>query len=698
MAVLQNIRNKAGLLIGIIAFALLAFLLGDMLKNGSMGQPDRSIAEINGEDISIDEYQARLNELTEVYKMNTGQVALDNETTQRVQEEAWNALVRDIIMQAEYDETGFSVTGNEIFDMVQGENVAPLIQQLFANPQTGQVDKSQILNFLKSFDMEGGQERKAYWMFIENELKRSRKNEKYNTALAKGLLVNTIEAKFNIEAMKSSKAVDFFSVPYSTISDSTIEVSASEIKAYYNTHKALYKQNESRNIEYVSFPIKASQEDENFVEEWSNKIAEEFKKIPLKETSRYVRQNSDQVWDEKYLGKSDVAEDLSDFAFKSELGSIYGPYKEGNTYKVSKLINREMRSDSVRASHILIQEATPERTKELADSLYNVLKNNKRKMASLAKEFSKDQGSAAKGGDLGWFSDGVMAKPFNDAAFNGKKGEVQKVTSQYGIHLIIVDQKSKAVEKVQIATVLREVEASNATYRNIYTLASKLRSESNNYTTFKASAKEANKRIRYGNNITRASRSVMGLKDSKELIRWAYKAKAGQISDVIEVDEQFIVASLTAVKEKGYRTVDEVSANIKAQLIKEKKAALIIEKIEAAQANSKTITSLAAKMNSSIKTANDLTFNSYSVPQAGVEPKLVGAIAATEKDAISKPIEGNRGVYVFKVTEVSETENVPSIADEKQRQAQTKAYMVNYQSFTTLQEAANIKDMRILYY
>lgn len=698
MAVLQNIRNKAGLLIGIIAFALLAFLLGDMLNNGSFGQPDRTLAEINGDDISIDEYQARLNELTEVYKMNTGQVALDNEVTQRVQEEAWNALVRDIVMQAEYDQTGIAVTGDEIFDMVQGENVAPLIQQLFANPQTGQVDKTQILNFLKSFDVEGGQEREAYWMFIESELARSRKNEKYNNALAKGLLVNSEEAKFNVEAAKSSRSVDFFSVAYSTISDSTIDVSSSEIKAYYNEHKALYTQDESRNIEYISFPIEASYDDENYVEDWSEKIAVEFKTIPLDETSRYVRQNSDETWEEKFLGEAEVEEGLKEFAFKNELGDIYGPYKEGAIYKVSKLVARELRSDSVQASHILIQEASPERTEEVADSLLQVLKKNKRKMADLAQQYSKDQGSAMNGGDLGWFSDGQMVPAFNKASFEGKTGEVQKVTTQYGIHLLIVNKKSKAVEKVKIATVLREVEASNTTYRNIYTQASKLRSESTDYTAFKAAAKEAQKRVRFGNNIMRTSQTVMGLTDSKEIVRWAYKAEAGDVSDVIEVDNQFVVATLTAVKEKGDRPVDEVSSTIKSTLIKQKKAAQIMAKIEAAKEGSKTITSLASKMNSSINTANNLTFNSYSVPQAGVEPKLVGAISVAEQGTISAPIEGNRGVYVFKVNEVTASDIVPNIEDEKQRLAQTKAYMVNYQSFNTLQEAANIKDMRLLFY
>ncbi len=698
MAVLQNIRNKAGLLIGIIAFALLAFLLGDMLNNGTLGRQDRTIAEINNESVEVDEYQARLSELTEVYKMNSGQVALDTETTQRVQDETWSALVRDMVMKSEYENTGISVCADELFDLVQGENIHPLIRQIFANPQTGQVDKTQILNFLKSFDLEGGDKREAYWLFIEKELTRTRKNEKYNTLLSKGILVNTADAKFNIASNKTSKNIDFFSVPYSTISDSTISVSSSEISSYYNKHKALYTQEESRGIEYITFPIVASVEDDKFVDKWSQDIATEFKTTEQSEITRYVRQNSDEPWVEKFVAKADVEERLSDFAFNNEIGDIYGPYKEAETYKIVKLADRELRSDSVQASHILIQEASPERTTELADSLFKVLNKDKSNMAQLAKQYSKDQGSASKGGELGWFVDGTMVKPFNEAAFNSKVGELQKVKTQYGVHLLIVEKKSEPVMKVKLATVLRKVEASNDTYRDIYTAASKVRSESTDYTTFKAEAKKAGKRIRSGNNIQRSSRSIMGIEDSKDLVRWSYKAEMGDLSDVIEVDNKFVIASLTKVEEKGYRPQSEVNTTIKAALIKEKKAAQIIANINANKESSKTITSLASKMNSSIKTASDISFNSYSIPQAGVEPKLAGAISVAEKDIISSPIEGNRGVYVFKVTDITENAEPVSLQDEKANQAQTKAYMVNYQAYQTLEDMAEVKDNRLIYY
>jgi peptidyl-prolyl cis-trans isomerase D len=319
-------------------------------------------------------------------------------------------------------------------------------------------------------------------------------------------------------------------------------------------------------------------------------------------------------------------------------------------------------------------------------------------MSSLAEEFSKDEGSASNGGDLGWFNDGAMVKPFNDAAFNGKIGDVQKVKSQFGTHLIIVTKKSAPVQKALLATVTRKVEASTTTHRKTYTAASKFRAESPDQKTFKASASENGMRIRYGSNITRDSKTVMGLTDSKDLVRWAYKAELGDVSEVIELNDMFIVATLTKVANKGYRAQSDVAKIIKTELVKEKKAEIIAEKINSHKAGSQTITSLASKMSSAIKTADNINFSSYSVAQAGVEPKLIGAISSAKTDVISEPIAGKRGVYVFKVTGESDNQSGRTIASEKSAIAQSKAQMVNYRAFNALQENANISDNRLIFY
>lgn len=696
MAVLQNIRNKAGLLIGVIAFALLAFLVGDLLQNGIIGSPDRAIAEINGESVDIDDYHARLNKLTEVYKMNTGQVALDSETSDRVQDETWSELLRDYIYGEEYEELGLAVNKDELFEMVQGDNIHPLVKQVFGNPQTGQVDKAQILNFLKSFDMEGGEERKNYWLFLEDQLVKQRLNEKYNSLLSSGIVANSLDAKYAVEANKTERNIDFIAVPYSNIADSTIEVSNSEISAYYSKNKENYKQTESRNIEYVTYDIVASTEDDVAVGKWSDDIAKEFKDINgNNEIARYIKFNSDENWNEAYLTASQVEERMKNFASDAEVGDIYGPYKDGDAYKVVKLASRVMRADSVQASHILIQEPSVERSNEVADSLMAILEKNTSKMAELAKEFSKDQASAVNGGDLGWFQDGMMVPSFNKASFEGPVGKVQKVESQFGIHLIIVNKKSKAVEKVQLATVVRKVEASNETYRNIYAEANKFRSESIDNDLFKANAEKYGKRIRFGANVARDAKTIMGLPKSNEIVRWAYNCEEGDVSDVIELDGVFIVATLTKIADKGYRSQEAVTPIILNELRQDKKAEIIIADINEKMVGSQSFTSLASKLGVDIIPASGISFDSYSVQSAGVEPELIGAVTVAEKDAISAPVAGNRAVYVFKVTDVADNANVRDIETEKATIEQKRAYMSSYQIFNTLLENADVEDNRL---
>ncbi len=699
MAVLQNIRNKAGLLIGVIAVALLLFLVGDFLKNGSMRGSNRSIAEVNGEDVDIEEYQNRINELTEVYKQNTGKAALDQQTTEEIQNRSWEALVRDHILQTEYDATGVAVTSDEIFDMVQGDNIHPMIRQLFANPETGKVDKSQILYFLKSFDMEGGAERKAYWLYIEKELKRQRLNEKYISLINKGIIVNNDEANYIADGIKTNKSIDFFSVPYSTVSDSTITVTASEINAYYKENIEKYKQKESRNIKYVSFPIEPSAEDKQEVKKWSEDVAKELAEVnDEKELVRYVKFNSDQHWNQIYQSKDQIEDKLQEFAFGEEVGAIYGPFKENSSYKVIKLADRQMRSDSVMASHILINEKSADRTEELADSLVEVLKANKSKMADLAKQFSLDKGSAENGGDLGWFKDGMMVPTFNEAAFEGKVGEVQKIKTQYGTHILIVTKKSTPVEKAMLATVSRKIEASNTTYRNVYSQASKFRANCQTPEALAAAAKEAGYRIRSANNITKDNKDVMGLESAKSVVRWVYKAELNDVSDILELDNMFIIASLDKVAAKGYRPEKEVERLITSELKKEKKGKIIADKINSNKANSKTITSLADKMGATVKTASDINFNSFSIQGAGADPTLVGNIASSKSGEISDPIIGRRGVYVIKVTNEDANASAQSAEATKAYIVQNKNYTNSYQAYSALLDLADIVDNRLMYY
>lgn len=701
MATLEKIRSKAGLLIGVIAFALFAFIVGDFLKSPKGGnQSQRLIAKINGEKINIDDYQAKVNELTEVYKINTGKNSLDEATSDQVYTQVWDGLLRDYIMGEEYSELGLAVSKNELDDRILGKNTDPIIRQMFSDPNTGQFNKAMVINYLKNIMQEDGSPRKIHWLFYENVIKQNRLNTKYNNLIAKGLFVTPKEAALDLKGLTSKKSIEFFGKPYSSINDSLIKVSTGDIKKFYEKNIERFKQEESRKIEYISFPILASSEDYANAEKWMGESKNELEKLSAQnEVRNYVKLNSDNPWVENYMTKDEVETRYKEFAFDSAVGKVYGPYLDGDTYKMVKLVSREMRSDSVKASHILIGGDDVAAANALADSLFEVVKANPRSFAKVAEEYSTDQGSASQGGNLDWFKEGAMVKPFSDACFNGAKGDIVKVVSQFGIHIIQIVEKGKTIEKVQLASVTRKVEPSTDTYRQVYAQASKFLGTNNDYDKFEAGiAADKNIVKRIGANLKKNDKTVNNLTKARSLVKWAYGADVGQISDIIEVDDQFVIAALTQVSDQGYQPMSAVEPIIKAELIKDKKAMMIIAQINEKRSDSQTLSSLAQKMNESVKNADGIDFQAYQVNGAGVEPALVGAVSFAKKDVISEAVKGNNGVYVFKVVAEQAPENVPTAKQLAQTKTGSYQYRINYQAFAALKDNADIEDLRYKFY
>ena len=385
MATLEKIRNRAVLLIVVIGVAMAAFILGDLFKSGSsfMGQSQREIADINGHSVMIDEFQQRVEELSNIYKQNTQSQSLDAETMDQVYEQVWNGLVRENIMVDEYETLGLSVTEDELFDMVQGDNIHPIVRQMFSNPQTGMIDKSMVLNFLKRMDADPAA--KAYWLFMEKEIVNQRLNEKYNTLISKGLYANTKEANIMVNNSQMSKNIEYFAKSFRSVPDSLVSVSDSEAKSYYNDNIENYKQEETRTIEYVEFDINASEEDDKAVKEWADKAIEEITNITdVQEMGRYVNLNSDVRFNELYTPVSDVNPRYAEVVEEGK-GAIYGPYKENEAYTVVKVMDVAMRPDSMKASHILLQ-GDPEAVSVLSDSIVGALKRNKGQFVVLAEK------------------------------------------------------------------------------------------------------------------------------------------------------------------------------------------------------------------------------------------------------------------------------------------------------------------------
>ena len=405
MATLEKIRNRAGVLVAlVIGFALLAFILGDLLTTGRsiFSSNQFEIAEIDGKSISVQYYQQKVENLAEIYRMNTGKGSLDESTLESVREQTWQQMVQEYVLEDEVDELGLAVSPEEVFDMVQGANIHPIIARMFTNPETGELNRSYILQFLKSLDQDATGEQKTFWLYLENEITRERMMSKFNTLIDKGLYVTQVQAKENYKANNKKVDFNFIMQRYSEVSDSLVKVTDSDLKAYYKENKNNFKQEASRDIEYVAFDIKPSKEDDNQVREWIYDIQGDFKKAS--DDKQFVNLNSDEPFDEKYYNKSELPDEYAEFMFNANEGDIYGPFKSDDTYKIAKLTNIKYMPDSVKARHILIQpsaqtQAAIAKARDLADSLKTLIKKGA-DFAELAKEYSSD-GSASEGGELG---------------------------------------------------------------------------------------------------------------------------------------------------------------------------------------------------------------------------------------------------------------------------------------------------------
>jgi peptidyl-prolyl cis-trans isomerase D len=707
MATLQTIRTRAGLLVAIvIGISLAAFILGDMLQGGSsLFQRDRlEVGEVDGESIQYPEFQQKVEELGEIYRMNSQQNQLDEDTWVQVREQAWQNTVRNIIMNDVYEDLGLTVSSEELFDMLQGQNLHPIVQQLFRNPNTGQVDRGAIISFLKNLETGVAPEQRNYWLYLEDQIVQERIQTKYNNLVGKGLYVTTEEAQQSLEQKNKQVSFEYIQLPLTSISDSQVVVTENDLRNYYNENKENYKTEKSRRIEYITFHVEPSKADYEDAEGWINDAISDFREA--KDNVAFVNSNSDEAFDGTWYKEGELPEDINTWIFEidAEVGDIFGPYFENEAYKLAKLHAREMMPDSVEARHILLQVNTQQELaakQALADSLKTAIENGS-DFAELAQEYSTDQGSAIQGGDLGWFSRGQMVQPFEQAAFNNNVNEVTIAASQFGIHIIQTTDKGKLVPQVQVAYLVRNVVPSTQTYQNVYTKASEFAGNNTNKKDFDAAVAEQqlNKRVA---TVSENQRRVTGLENARSLVRAAYEAKVGDLlkdpqgSTIFDLGDDFVIATLTAATDEGVASFDEVKERVELAVIREKKAELLKEKARAVLEGNTDLDAIANELDAEVRSANNINFNSIQVPGAGMEPAVIGTAWTLEPNRISQPVAGVNGVYILKVTSVNQGTD-QNVESEQMRMAQNLTFRATSQAFNAHREVTEIEDKRSKFY
>ena len=705
MSTLQFLREKAGVLVAVvIGVSLLLFVVSDFFGSGS-GQRRQArqyyeIGQISGEEILYQDYEQRVQNLMEIYKLS-GTATIDEATAESIREQTWQQMVRERILDSQYKKLGIGVSAEEVDELVLGNNPHPIVLQLFTDQSTGMFNKSFLVNFLKQTEVD--ETAKRYWLFFENEIVNDRMNTKYNSFVSKGLYVTTRQAEFDM--MLASATVDFSYIMrnYASVPDSSVTITRKEIEAYYAGHKNNFRRNALRSIEYVSFDVIPSEDDISNSEEWITNIKEEFAEAA--DPVQFINLSADSRHVGFFVSPDAVPEELQDFVRREDLKEVYGPYNDEGTLKIARLLSVSQRPDSVRARHILLspdQTQTLEMVRAQADSLIRLIKAGT-SFEVLAITNSVDQGSSQLGGDLGWFPEGRMVVPFNNACFSAGKGDIVTAETTFGIHIIEILDQSRKSKKYNIGIIDRKIIPGSVTNQKAYSEASQFAGTNNTYEKFNNAVAELGLNKRVANDIAPQQKALPGLDNPRSLIIALFQAQEGKIildnsqQAVFEVGDKYVIAYCTRVQEDGIAPLRDVENEIRFEMIKDKKAEIISAEFIARNEPGSMLDDIARSMGLLVQEATQVNFRSFSVEGAGNEPALIAASSAGQPGVVTGPVKGVNGVFMLTVNSVtsSEGEDLSLLRD---RLALTYQMRGTYEAYEALRKGANIIDMRYKFY
>ncbi len=706
MAVIRTIRNYSGLLIAVIGIGLAAFVLGDFLGYGPMRQPRYDVGKVEGTSIPYQQFEQRVQERIENVQNQMGTSVGPQEAFQ-VRQQMWNEIVKEILLEEEFERLGVKVSAEELYDMIHGPEPHPALVQSFSDPATGRYDPQQVVEFLRNFDRLDPSVRNQ-WMVLENYMRQERRENKYHQMIGRAFLVPDALAEMDFRNRNKTADIRFAFKSYDDIDDSEVFVSDRDLRRVYDEHKQQYSQEASRDIKYISLPVFPSEQDRQNALEEILSLKEEM--AELQNVESFVNAMSDRRFDPTYHEQGTLSPQIDPEIFDMPVGTILGPYIEDNAYIVAMLNDVQMRPDSIRASHIVLAYqgsaiSTPE-TKltydeaiQKADSLLQVVRNNPAIFPQLAVELSDDPTAHMSEGDLEWFRDGEMVVPFNEAVVETPTGSFVTAETDFGLHVIHVTGKSPLKKKVQVAKVVRDIVPGNRTYQDVYARISAFASELRQKKDFDAAAEAADLTVREANRIGKMDLTVPGVDHGRIIVQWAFdeNTNPGDYSRIFEIENTFVVAALTNKQEDGIPTLDHIRPTIMEIARREKKQEMIAGEMRQHMAGT-SLEEVAERMGLEIKEAGNLTFSSQALPGIGPEPKVTGAIFAAGERTITGPIKGNNGVFVAEIMHMDDVLVPEDLRQAKRPLREAFRNRVPAQIFEAIKDKADIEDNRTLFF
>ena len=665
MTTLQRIRNHGVILLVVVGIAMLAFILGDFLNSGSsfFNKNRENVGVIAGHKVHYTEYETAKDQLTEVYKIESGSNDINEDLSIQIRNQVWQMLLMDYTLREQADKIGMVVTAEELSELCIGANPHQLIRQRRAfYDETGNFNRFALINFLNSLaqtpetqeQAANMQQAKSYWMYWENAVRLTHLQEKYVDLLSKLVTANPLDAKYAFEAGQTSVDVEYIEQPYFAVADSLVKVTNADIKKLYDAQKEQYKRVPNRSLVYVSFPIVPSESDYAEVERLMKSIENDFQ--TKEDITAIVNSNSDILYDGQDYSETTIPAEYKEFAFGK--GAKKGQYTEltfaDGTYSMARLMDcGYTKSDSVE----LILVANGEGTEDV---------------------------------ELGWYQAHELQKTIADPAFAGRKGSTFTVSTGMGEQTFKIADKSKPTPKVKLAILSRKVTPSSKTYGVLYNEAKQFIVNNGTVELLREAAQEQGLSLTPAFGLNENADKVNDLKNSRGIVRWAFEANEGQLSDVFECGEQFIVAALTEVNEGDYRTIDEVRMELTMQATTDKKADYLINQLKGVS----TLEEAAKVFDAEIQTAENVTLASSRMGAAGIEPAVIGTALALENNTTSAPVKGNAGVYMVRIGEKKVAEGELNAEQEISNMNMRTSYTIPYQAVALIEQNAKIEDNR----
>ncbi len=710
MSILESIRKRTGLLVGIVGLALVIFILESLLGQGRSlfgGGDEMTVGKINGKKIDRNEFAMKFENQLNIVKQQRQSQDIDDNTRGQVIDYVWQQYVADLVIKPQYNKIGITVGEDEIYDRMV-VNPMPFILQNISDQKTGQINP-QFAKADGTLDpnkwkqaiagIQGEQEAVlAQW---HEGITQSRMAEKYASLVRKGLYVTNAEAKAKMVEQAAKANVSFVVKTFNSVSDSAVKITDDEISKYYkeNSHEFLNPET-TRKIEFVSFNVTPTEKDLAEIQKTAQNVADKLKGKSLKEDSMIIGQESENgvITVQDYTKKTMVVRDSS--IYTSPVGTVFGPYNEGAYFKVYKLVGVNSVHDSARVRHILLStqadpqgQQPPKRTmaqaKRQADSLITLIKEKKVTFDTLVKTISDDPGSISKGGDYGWFNETIgFVEPFKNAGLMGVKGNISAVETQFGIHIIeVLDVSASNHNSYKLAQVFKLISPSDETNQMVFAKASEFAGKNNTGELFDkgVDAEKLTKRI--ADNVKEGDRQLVGLDKAKDIVRWAYSAKKGEVS-VFTLTDKHVVAKLANIKNKGILALEDVKEEVRTKAIAQKKAEMFLQEFKNAGSNPEQI---AAKLGLEVKKQEGLNLASHNIDGLGHDDIMMGTISGLKAGSTSKAIAGDNGVFVVSVSTKDAGTPNSDLKMAKMQIEQEIGGRADYEAFNALKDLSDVE-------